>query len=133
MIQAKIMYKQKIRISLIEDFETNKHEKRTILIKQKNYTLPHNVIALYKGENIYWGSLKSPNYEIISGSNDQTVKKFDLKSGSCTNTFKGHEGFVKCLIVSFTGELITGSCDKKIKVKHLCEFESLKSIKHNNF
>ncbi len=54
---------------------------------------------------------------IISGSDDQTVKIWDFKTGECLNTFIGHNGFITSVIITPDGKyIISGSSDKTIKM-----------------
>ena len=54
--------------------------------------------------------------KVISGSDDNTIKVWDLKEeGKCLQTLRGHTNSVDCLL-KFDGNLISGSWDKTIKV-----------------
>ena len=51
----------------------------------------------------------------MSGSYDKTVKVWDLKTGECQLTLRGHTAAVLC--VQFDDQkIVSGSYDKKIKV-----------------
>jgi len=41
--------------------------------------------------------LEFDSQRIISGSRDQTIKAWDIKTGRCLGTFRGHHGSVLCL------------------------------------
>lgn len=52
---------------------------------------------------------------LISGSYDNTLKIWDLKTGECTNTLRGHTDSVLCLQFD-TEKIISGSADRTIRV-----------------
>jgi WD40 repeat protein len=57
------------------------------------------------------------NKFIISGSGDETLKLWDVQTGECLKTFKGHSGCV--FSVSFSNDnnfIISGSQDKTLKL-----------------
>jgi F-box and WD-40 domain protein 1/11 len=50
----------------------------------------------------------------VSGSNDRSVKVWDVETGQCIQTLTGHSNLVRCL--AFRGRrLISGSYDHSIK------------------
>jgi len=54
---------------------------------------------------------------LVSGSYDKTLKIWDLASGRCQRTLRGHSGWVSCLRVEQGGErIVSGSWDASIKV-----------------
>lgn len=64
-----------------------------------------------------WALLVRNKIQLISASFDATIKVWDLKSGSCLDVIKGHEGGVNCLeFISAKGYLVSGSDDKAIKI-----------------
>jgi hypothetical protein len=51
----------------------------------------------------------------VSGSYDKCLKVWDIKTGHCRMTLRGHEAAVLC--VQFDKrKIVSGSCDKTIKV-----------------
>ena len=56
----------------------------------------------------------------ISGGADETLKVWDLRTGSCVHTLQGHSGRVLCSTV-FDGDskAISGSADETLKVWNL--------------
>ena len=53
---------------------------------------------------------------LVSGSQDKTVKIWDIKSGKYTHTFEGHQGGVWCLSFFTPNLILSGSHDGSIKV-----------------
>ena len=54
--------------------------------------------------------------KLASGSEDHTVKIWDVATGQCERTLRGHTGSVKALAPCAGGKLASGSRDKTIKV-----------------
>ena len=66
----------------------------------------HNVNCLKRNEEI-----------VISGSTDNTVKVWDLRSSVCERTLVGHTSPVMCLDFDVDAyRLVSGSYDKTIRV-----------------
>ena len=59
--------------------------------------------------------------KVISGSYDQTLKLWSMRTGRCRQTLVGHEAAVLCVHFNQT-KIVSGSCDKTIKVRleHRC-------------
>ena len=53
---------------------------------------------------------------IITGSYDSLAKSWNIQTGECINTFKGHTGPITCICTEFTYKLLfTGSGDHSIR------------------
>ena len=48
---------------------------------------------------------------LITGSNDKTLKIWDLNRRTCKCTLTGHENAVNCILAHSSGYLLTGSWD----------------------
>lgn len=68
-----------------------------------------------------WSVAISPNGEILaSGSNDKTIKLWELKTGQEIQTLTDHSGSVRAVAISLNGEtLVSGSADSTIKIWNL--------------
>jgi WD40 repeat protein len=67
---------------------------------------------------------------IVSGSEDCTIRVWDLSSGSHLRTLKGHEGWVSCVAVSPDGQsIVSGSRDGTIRVWNLDSGEHLYTLR----
>ena len=56
-----------------------------------------------------------PDGSLVSGSEDSTIKHWDIKTGQCLRTLEGHSNFVWALAVLPDGSLVGGSNDNTIK------------------
>ncbi|XP_071509151.1 uncharacterized protein [Diadema antillarum] len=55
-------------------------------------------------------------YRVASGSQDKTVKVWDIQTGACLQTLKGHQKGVWCLRFFTPHLLISGSYDSNLKI-----------------
>jgi len=54
---------------------------------------------------------------VLSGSDDKTLKLWDVKTGECIRTFEGHEGSVRSISFSPDGRyVLSGSKDGTLKL-----------------
>ena len=54
---------------------------------------------------------------IITGSADNTVRMWDIRSGECSQVLEGHTGIVYCVhLHSKSGYLLTGSGDQRVRI-----------------
>ncbi|CAG2255121.1 FBXW7 [Mytilus edulis] len=65
---------------------------------------------------------------LVSGSQDKTVKIWDIKTGRCAHTFEGHQGGVWCLSFFTPNLILSGSHDGTIKIWNVKERKMARSI-----
>ena len=53
---------------------------------------------------------------ILSTSGDKTIKIFNIITGECDITFKGHSDYVRTAIELIDTRIISGSDDKSIRI-----------------
>ena len=68
------------------------------------------------------------NEQLITGSSDGTIKKWNTLSSQCLLTFLGHENRVNDLILHETNKLISASSDKSIRIWNLTTATCLNSL-----
>jgi WD40 repeat protein len=67
--------------------------------------------------------------KLISGSDDSTIKIWNLDTSKCERTLKGHLDCVGSLLLTKNSKLISGSFDASIKVWDLKTFKCLNTLK----
>ena len=73
---------------------------------------------------------------LVSGSNDHTIKVWDLGSGRCMRTLRGHSSIIKNVEVVFAAasssvkswELVSSSNDKTVKIWSLSLGQCLRTL-----
>jgi WD40 repeat protein len=74
-----------------------------------------------------------PKNRIVSGSNDETIKIWDLDRGVCLKALTGHNHWVTSLIfIERDNSLVSGSYDNSIKIWEVNDFQCLKTIQIKN-
>ena len=80
-----------------------------------------------------FGSLTLKKHtNLVSSSDDNTIKIWDLDSNECVRTLVGHSGFVNCVEILSNGQLISGSDDNTIKVWNSGHVECARTLNVNN-
>lgn len=82
--------------------------------------------------NYVWDVVITPDgRRVLSASNDQTVRMWDVASGNCLATFTGHSAFVCSVAVSCDGgHVAAGAADGAIKVWNLTTGQLLAELSH---
>ena len=66
---------------------------------------------------------------LVSGSNDKTIKIWQLSTGQELRTLTGHSGWISSLAISPDGQtLVSGSWDKTIKIWQLSTGQELRTL-----
>jgi WD40 repeat protein len=72
--------------------------------------------------------IKNSN-KFLSASKDKTIKIWNIESGECMKTLKGHELGVLAILVASDSKLISSSLDQTIKIWDLSNFECTNTLK----
>ena len=65
---------------------------------------------------------------IITGSEDRTMRMWDVRSGECIQILQGHTGFVYCVHLHSSGYLLTGSSDQTVRTWDITTPHTYKEI-----
>jgi len=69
-----------------------------------------------KGHNHRVYCLQFKGNNLVSGSDDQDIKLWNIEEATCKHTFSGHTRAVRTLQFNEEGSLVSGSYDKTIRV-----------------
>jgi WD40 repeat protein len=70
-----------------------------------------------------------PDRNLASGSQDNTIKLWDLQSGKLMRTLRSHKGLIRALEVFSEGFLVSGSQDRTIKIWNTNSGSLVKTLK----
>lgn len=74
-----------------------------------------------------------PNGNLVSGSEDKTIKIWDLHTNTCLKTLEGHEGEISSMVVLANGNLVScSSIDKSIRLWDVAKAKPLQIIQDTN-
>ena len=70
------------------------------------------------------------NNRLVSGSEDNTIRVWDLNSGQCLATLEGHTGMVMSVLVTLEGQRIlsAGCTNKAVKVWDARTWECIRTL-----
>ncbi|PCI36007.1 MAG: hypothetical protein COB50_05195 [Thiotrichales bacterium] len=71
------------------------------------------------------------NGMLASGSNDGTIKLWEISSGKCLRTLTGHSNYVESLVALDNGMLASGT-EEEIKIWNISSGKCLKTLKGSN-
>jgi len=79
----------------------------------------------------YKSKFKNECEQIISGSDDMSIRFWNINTGKCLSIILGHKGSVNCLQLLAINEelLISGSNDRTIKIWNLENEKCVKTLK----
>lgn len=98
----------------VDAFDKSKNKSGSLSVI-KSETFKKNFLLSGHLKSVTCIALVSEN-QIASGSQDNTVKVWDMKSKQLTHVFNGHSDFVTCLILIDVNRFISGSRDRTIKL-----------------
>ena len=105
--------------------------------KELIQTFPFKPFIIEKGHTSWINSIAiSPDGKyIVSGSDDETIKIWDIKTAECLNTLLGHSETVSSVTISPDGKyIVSGSIDKTIKIWDIKTAECLNTLEgHSSY
>ncbi|HEY9852629.1 MAG TPA: serine/threonine-protein kinase [Leptolyngbyaceae cyanobacterium] len=96
-------------------YATNNREKQSISLADAQFSLAHHLIG--HTASIYALAISPDSQTLVSGSNDKSIKIWDLNSGKLVNTLRGHKNAVNSVAISPDGQtLASGGGDRTLKL-----------------
>ena len=104
-------------------------------VKSNDFILSSNcgeLIREYKGhtKSVKSIQINENSNRLISGSEDKTIKIWNLETGECLKTLKEHHDWVNSILIISNNKFLSGSDDKTIKIWDLDSFECLNTLKN---
>ncbi|MBD3884082.1 protein kinase [Phormidium tenue FACHB-886] len=112
-IQAKGLYPETLP-ALLERVQQQLPDSRRLLpefserVTTFQHSISHRMVSL---------TVNPSGRFAVSGGDDQTIRLWDITTGRCMYTFRGHQGQVSAVTISADGsQLLSGSQDKTLKL-----------------
>lgn len=96
---------------------SKKNKQETELVKQHHIQTKSitKKVCFYGHGGPVWASCEGPNNTLISGSHDKTLKIWNMQTGQCQSTMRGHNAWVSS--IDCTNDIIVSSAwDETIKI-----------------
>jgi WD40 repeat protein len=74
-----------------------------------------------------------PNGDIVSGSQDRTIKVWDFRTLKCLITLEGHTSVIYSVVVLSNGNIASGSSDSTVKLWDMKRNQCIATWKHHTF
>ena len=78
--------------------------------------------------NSIWDICNMGENHVITGSRDNTMRIWDIRSGECIQILQGHTGGVRCVHLHSSGYLLTGSNDETVRIWDITTPHTYKEI-----
>jgi WD40 repeat protein/ABC-type lipoprotein export system ATPase subunit len=113
-------YQQKQNISILGSVKDVLYHFLNIIIKQKDgqIKLEQNIIEM-KGhsDNITSVAISPDNKTIVSGSEDQTIRLWDINGNLINETFARENNKITSVAISSNGDIVSGSEDNTVRLR----------------
>ena len=96
-------------------------------ITARNSEIHIGKFKVLEGSNVIVRSVFVNDNLIISGSDDKTIRIWDIDSGLCLKTLKGHIDWIKSVFVK-DNLIISGSADNTIRITPISLFPEELSV-----
>ena len=118
------------RVKTISDEELIRLEKCTEMLTEVLHLREERFIELRMQANSKTTAmyLKVFNNKLASGSDDKTIKIWNVHTGECIRTLIGHSHYVLSLHLIFSNYLASGSFDNSIKIWNIESGECLNTL-----
>eukprot|EP01135_Chromosphaera_perkinsii_P002661 Nk52_evm29s226 gene=Nk52_evmTU29s226 len=119
------------REMLTHRFHGHSSVKRKYLLRmmmERNWLSGEYSVQTLEGHSDSVACLSLQQQELYTGSDDHTIRHWDLETSHCIRTFSGHTNIVTCLAVD-KNHMVSGSWDATLKVWSLKTGECLRTIR----
>lgn len=109
-----------------------KKTSKKLVLRHKNQLQDSSLIITLKGHKstVNAVAITPDGKKAISGSNDHTIRVWDLENSVLLNTLKGHTDTIGTVAITPDGKIgISGSDDKSVRIWDLDTFRCIKTLK----